>query len=171
MRSGDHRRRPILLACLLAVLVGASAGFAVSAKPAGRDSSRVLLASNRFERLVADLETGQLRYMATGDDRALAPWHAARADLPRQAALLQRLAAENSPEQGRRAREIVHAVTSYLHEHAEPLVRKARRDRASARSPAVDDAARRRTCGRKPAGTAPAAPTQPPKTDLSTDER
>jgi signal transduction histidine kinase len=138
MRTWERARwnthRPLLPALLLSVLIGASAGFAASARPAARDSTRVLLAASRFERLVADMEAGQLRYIATGDRGMLTPWHAARAAFPQQAAQLQRLAEENSPEQGRRAREIVRAVTSYLHEHAEPLVRKAQHDHRSARS-------------------------------------
>jgi CHASE3 domain sensor protein/signal transduction histidine kinase len=139
MGSGEHTRwppahRPLLLACLLSVLVGCSAGFVMSTEAARHDSTRVLVAANRLERLVTDLETGQLGYVATGDDGSLSPWRTARADFPRQAAALQRLAAENGPEQGRRAQEIVRAATSYIREHAEPLISTARRDRAQARS-------------------------------------
>lgn len=137
IRGGeDHARwhRRVLLAVLLSVLMGACAGIAASTRTSGYDSARVLLAVDRFERLVAELETGKLRYVVTGDREALAPWKKARADLHRQATLLERLAAEVSPDQGRRAREIVRAATAYLHEHAEPLVRVARRDHTGARA-------------------------------------
>jgi signal transduction histidine kinase len=139
MRSGEHAREPkaprlFLLGCLLSVLVGCAAGFATSARSARHDATRALLAANRLERLVADLDRGQLGYLATGDDGALSPWQTARADFSREAGLLQRLAAENSPEQGRRAQEIVRSATAYIREHAEPLMRTARRDRAKARS-------------------------------------
>jgi signal transduction histidine kinase len=122
----------LLLACLLSVLAGCTVSFALSARSAGHDSTEVLLAANRLERLVADMETDQLRYVATGDAEFLGPWNAARAAFLVQATALQRLAAANNPEQGKRAREIVGAATAYLHEHAEPLLRTARRDRARA---------------------------------------
>jgi len=136
MRTGERTPGPraLLAVLLLSMLIGCSVAFTLGERAAGRDSTRVLLVANRLERLVADLERGELGYVATGDDGALSPWQAARAAFPAQAATLQRLAAENSPEQGRRAREIVRLAVAYLHEHAEPLVRTARRDRAVARS-------------------------------------
>jgi len=125
------RRLP---AFLLSVLAGCAVAFTLSARPAARDSAEVLLAANRLERLVLDLERGELGYVATGDSAVLSPWHAARAAIVRQAATLQRLAAEDDPAQGRRAREIVRSAMSYMHEHAEPLMRTARQDRDIARA-------------------------------------
>ncbi|HZE33449.1 MAG TPA: CHASE3 domain-containing protein [Actinoallomurus sp.] len=137
MRTGELTRwaaahHLLLVACLLSVLTGCAASFALSARSAGHDSAEVLLAANRLERLVTDMETDQLRYVATGDTGFLGPWHAARAAFLVQATALQRLAAENNPQQGRRAREIVGSAMAYLREHAEPLVRMARHDRARA---------------------------------------
>jgi signal transduction histidine kinase/CHASE3 domain sensor protein len=117
---------------LLAIMLGGLAGFVVGAEPASRDSAAVLVAASRLERLVAELEQSQLRYVATGNAGSLRPWQAARAEIPRQAAALQRLAAESGPQQARLAREIVHAATAYLREHAEPLMTLARRDRRTA---------------------------------------
>jgi signal transduction histidine kinase len=122
----------LLLACLLSVLAGCTVSFALSARSAGHDSTEVLLAANRLERLVADMETDQLRYVATGDTDFLGPWNTERAAFLAQATALQRLAAANNPQQGRRAREIVGSAMAYLHEHAEPLLRTARHDRARA---------------------------------------
>ena len=122
----------LLLACLLSLLTGCAVSFALSARSAGHDSTEVLLAANRLDRLVADMETEQLRYVATGDTGFLGPWNAARAAFLVQATALQRLAAEDNPQQGRRAREIVGSAMAYLREHAEPLVRMARHDRARA---------------------------------------
>jgi signal transduction histidine kinase/CHASE3 domain sensor protein len=118
----------------VSALVGCTVAFTLSGRPAGHDSAEVLLAANRLERLVIDLERGDLGYVATGDSGTLSPWQAARAAVARQAATLQRLAAEDSPEQGRRAREIVRSAMEYVHGHAEPLMRTARQDRAVARS-------------------------------------
>lgn len=139
MRIAERARgaptgRACVAALLLAILLGGLTGFTVGAGPASRDSAAVLLAANRLERLVVDLEQSQLRYLATGNAVSLHPWQAARAALPRQAAALQRLAAENGPEQDRRAREIVRAATAYLREHAEPLMTMARRDLRIART-------------------------------------
>jgi signal transduction histidine kinase len=126
--------RRLLAACLLSAFVGCTVAFTLSGRPAARDSAEVLLAANRLERLVVDLERGELGYVATGDSGVLSPWHAAHAAIARQAATLQRLAAEDSPEQGLRAREIVRSAMSYMHEHAEPLMRTAQQDRAVARA-------------------------------------
>ncbi|MCW2860500.1 MAG: putative two-component histidine kinase [Actinoallomurus sp.] len=139
MRTGERTRgarahRMMFPAFLLSVLVGCSVGFVMSDKASKRDSAQVLLAANRLERLVVDMETGQLGYVATGDEGTLSPWLAARSAFPVQAAALLRLAAANSPDQARRAQEIVRLATSYLHDHAEPLLRTARRDRSTARS-------------------------------------
>jgi signal transduction histidine kinase len=134
----------MLAAFLLSVLVGCTVGFAVGERASTRDSAQVLLAANRLERLVVDLETGQLGYVATGDEGSLSPWRAARSAFPVQAAALLRLAAANGPEQVRRAQEIVRLASSYIHEHAEPLVRTARRDRATARSVLTRAEGRRR---------------------------
>ena len=127
-------RRRLPAAVLLSSLVGCTVAFTLSGRPAARDSAEVLLAANRLERLVVDLDRGELGYVATGDSGVLSPWHAAHAAIARQAATLQRLAAADSPEQGRRAREIVRSAMAYMHEHAEPLMRTARQDRAVARA-------------------------------------
>ncbi|WP_329234293.1 CHASE3 domain-containing protein [Actinoallomurus sp. NBC_01490] len=141
---GAPSGRACLTVLLLAITLGGLAGFVVGAGPANRDSAAVLLAANRLERLMADLEQSQLRYLATGNTRSLRPWQAARTALPRQAAALQRLAAENGSEQDRRAREIVRAATAYLREHAEPLMTMARRDRHGARALVTHAEGRRR---------------------------
>jgi len=136
MRSGVRTPVPrrLAVALLLSALVGCTVAFTLSGRPAGHDSAEVLLAAYRLERLVVDLERGELGYVATGDSGALTPWQAARAAIAGQAATLQRLAAEDNPEQGRRAREIVRSAMSYMHDQTEPLVRTAQRDRAVARS-------------------------------------
>src|SRR5262245_50872436 len=103
-------RRTILLACLLSTLVGCAVSVAFGARATRHDSAAVMLAANRLERLVADLETEQLRYVATGDRSFLAPWHAARAAFLREAAELERIAAESDSQQARRAGEIVRSA-------------------------------------------------------------
>jgi signal transduction histidine kinase len=136
--------RALVVALLAAVALGCLIGCWLSAGPRHHDPAAALLAANRFERLVEDLEESEAGYLATGDESSLRPWHRARADLPRQTAALERLATADGPDQERRAHAIVHAATSYLREHAEPLVDAARHDRAGARARLVRAEGRRR---------------------------
>ncbi len=137
-------RRTFLAACLLSVLTGCTFTFLMSTHAAAHDSSKVLLSANRVERLVVDMETGQLGFVATGDRRSLTPWLAARAAFPGEAARLQRLAEETGASQGARAREIVRAADAYLREHSAPLVDAAQRDLRKARSLIARGEGRRR---------------------------
>ncbi|MDN3355366.1 CHASE3 domain-containing protein [Actinomadura sp. DC4] len=97
MRTFGRTPCRLLAACFLSLLAGCAVAFAVSERPARRDSAEVLLAANRLERLVVDLDRGELGYVATGDDRALGLWRTARAAFFTEAVRLQRLAAENDP--------------------------------------------------------------------------
>ncbi|MCW2864552.1 MAG: Histidine kinase [Actinoallomurus sp.] len=118
----------VLLACLMAatflILVGAIAGLRHAATITGR-SEEVLAASNRLERLIVDLETGERGYLITKDQAFLKPWVAARAALPAQTEDFRRLSAEINAEQGRRADRIARETTSYLQDFSIPLVTKA----------------------------------------------
>ncbi|GAB2832313.1 hypothetical protein GCM10027176_40720 [Actinoallomurus bryophytorum] len=149
MRTGRLMRWPpahplVVLACLLSVLAGCTISFGVSARSAGHDSAEVLLAANRLERQVSELETEQLRYVATGDTSFLGLWRVARAALFVQATALERLAAENDPQQGRRARELASTAMAYLREHSEPLVRLAHLEPTAARSLVIRKEGKRR---------------------------
>lgn len=126
----------VLLALLMAstflVLFGAIAKLRDAAATTGR-SEAVLASSNRLERLIADLETGERGYVITRDEAFLRPWETARADLPDRAAEFQRLGAAIDPNQGRRAGAISRAVTSYLRDFSVPLVTQARQGAPRAR--------------------------------------
>ncbi len=150
MRSGITRRHGrlshrALLACVLfSVLVGCSFTYVLTTSAATYDSANVLLSANRLERLVVDLETGQLGYVATGDRKSLHPWNNARAAFPGQAEALRRLAARSSPTQAKRADQIVETANAYVREHAEPLVKIAKRDPKAARTLVAHGEGRRR---------------------------
>jgi signal transduction histidine kinase len=126
----------VLLALLMAstflVLFGAIAELRDAAATTGR-SEAVLASSNRFERLITDLEAGERGYVITRDEAFLRPWEAARADLPDRAAEFRRLGAAIDPNQGRRAGAISRAVTSYLRDFSVPLVTQARQGVPQAR--------------------------------------
>jgi signal transduction histidine kinase len=133
-----------LASCLLATLLGCMFTFVLSSKAAGHDSAKVLLSANRLERLVADLETEKLGFVATGDRKTLQPWRAANAAFAHEAVTLQRLAADSGPAQARLARQIVQSANSYIREHAEPVVRLAERDPRTARTVIARGEGRRR---------------------------
>ncbi|MGH3381674.1 MAG: CHASE3 domain-containing protein [Actinoallomurus sp.] len=122
-------RRMVIASALLALLMAATfmilfraiAGLRDAAALTGR-SEEVLASSNRLERLVVDLETGERGYMITRDEVFLRPWESARAAIPAQTADLSRLGAQAGGEQGRRAGMITREVTSYLRDYSVPLV-------------------------------------------------
>ena len=96
------------------------------------ESERVIALATGSERLVVDLESGQRGFIITGEERFLAPWHAARRELPRSLRTLA-AAADGSPLQAQRAREVGARVRSYLRDYSVPVVRTARRDPRRAR--------------------------------------
>jgi signal transduction histidine kinase/CHASE3 domain sensor protein len=104
----------------------------------------VLVAANRLERLVIDIESTQRGFIITGEPRFLGPWYGARNAFVQQAASLERLAAAGDPGQGPRARQITRAADSYISDYAVPLVAKAQQDPRSARTVAVTTDGKRR---------------------------
>jgi signal transduction histidine kinase len=108
-----------------------------------RDVREELIAADRLEKLVIDLETGVRGFVITGEERFLDPWNEARAAFPRQGRRLERLVADD-PEQLRRVRRIIQDSRSYIREYATPVVDDARRGEPSARSVAVTEEGRRR---------------------------
>ena len=117
----------LLMAATFVLLSGAAIGLRNSAKVSSR-SEVILATSNRTERLVIDLETGQRGYVITRDDNFLQPWNAARTALPGEAATLRRLAEGAGPDQGKRAAAIERDLTSYLRDYSIPIVNTAQRD-------------------------------------------
>ncbi len=137
---------------LLAVLVaGAFAMLLVAlaqergATERARESQSVLVAANRLERLVIDLETGERGFVITREEHFLEPWHAARRAMPEAAAELERLA--DVPVQHARAERITDAIGSYLREYSVPLVEAVRRGDPSAESPGTTEEGKRRVDG------------------------
>ena len=100
-------------------------------------SLEALVAANRLERLVIDIETTQRGFVMTGKPEFLQPWYQARADFDKQAPMLEQLAAMGDHGQGARALHITRAVHAYIRDYAIPLVNSARHDPSSARSVAV----------------------------------
>jgi signal transduction histidine kinase len=139
---GGVRARTYLASGVLALLVGGS--FVVLLLSIGelrrsaeleRHSQEVLVAANRVERLVVDLETGLRGFLITDDPRFLEPWNEARGAIPSQTSALERLA--QVPAQHARAERLTQVVSAYIDDYSVPLLDAARRDLPSAGSTAT----------------------------------
>ncbi|MEU9206632.1 CHASE3 domain-containing protein [Streptomyces sp. NPDC048415] len=136
--QGGLTRRVLVASGLLAVIIAGAFAVLLSSVAAqdrlqvkARQSQQVLVVANHLERSIVDLETGQRGFLLTGSADFLQPWQAARAAFPTEAATLERLVADMTPQQEARARWIEHAGTSYLRDYSIPLVEAARRDRSA----------------------------------------
>jgi signal transduction histidine kinase len=136
---------------LLSAVIGAAFSLLALAIDALRDSEeranhalQVLVAANRLERLVIDVETAQRGFIITGETRFLGPWYRAQDGVADQAAALERLASAGNGGQDIRAHQITRAVDSYLTGYSVPLVTAAQDDLGSARTVAVTEDGQRR---------------------------
>ncbi|MCI2415948.1 CHASE3 domain-containing protein [Saccharopolyspora sp. K220] len=142
--SAGLTRRMLIASGLLALVIGAA--FAVllasvadlrASERSTRQSEEVVVAANRLERLVVDVEAGERGFLVTGQDDSLALWRSGQAAIPAQAETLQRLVAD-SPGQLGLARQIQQAANAYIQDYSTPLVETARRDLAAARAQAAN---------------------------------
>jgi signal transduction histidine kinase len=134
---------------VLAIIVGATFGLLLVAIEDVRKTSRLadhsrlaLTASDEVGELVLDLETGARGFVITRQERFLAPWRLALAELPAQTRRFERLA--DGPEQAKRARRIADEARSYIRDYSIPLVGAVRRESPAASSVAVTAAGTRR---------------------------
>jgi signal transduction histidine kinase len=130
----------VAASAVLALIVGAAFTVLlfsiVDLRRSERHASRSqeeLTASNKLERLLLDLETGQRGFILTGQERFLQPWRAARAKFPGEANVLLALVADD-PVERRVAAQIAKDELSYIRDYSVPLMNAARRGDASARS-------------------------------------
>ncbi len=144
-------RRLAGVSALLSIVIGAGFFLLALAIDALRDSENranhaleVLVAANRLERLVIDVETAQRGFIITGERSFLQPWREARAAYADQAAALEHLAQAGNSGQDARAHEITRAGDSYIKDYSVPLVAHAQRDLDSARTVAVTEEGERR---------------------------
>jgi signal transduction histidine kinase len=149
--KGGLTRRTLVASGLLALIIGGTFAVLLSAVADLRSAQRravqseeVLVAANRLERLIVDLETAQRGFLLTEREDFLAPWVAARRDFPAQVDTLEKLLADSDPGQQAHARRIVQAGTSYIRDYSSPLIDAARRDPASVQTTAVAEEGKRR---------------------------
>jgi signal transduction histidine kinase len=149
--GGSLTRRTFAVSALLSAVIGTAFFLLALAIDALRDSEaranhalEVLVAANRLERLIIDIESTQRGFIIVGDSRFLQPWYQARAAFGQQATKLERLATNGDEGQGRSAHQISEAGRSYIRDYAIPLVAMAQRDLASARTLEVTEEGKRR---------------------------
>ncbi|HEV7977699.1 CHASE3 domain-containing protein [Amycolatopsis sp.] len=135
---------------VLALVVGAAFTvlfFSITdlrvAEQRARQSEEVLVAANRFERIVVDAETGTRGFAITRQESFLDPWRAAQAALPEQAARLKQLVADG-PDQLVRAQRINQAIVSYFKDYSDPIIDAARIDPTAIRSVPVTEEGKQR---------------------------
>jgi signal transduction histidine kinase/CHASE3 domain sensor protein len=136
--TGEITRRTVAAGALLAVVVGAAfitlllaVRALEEAQRRSADAERVIARTNRLERLVVDIETGQRGFIITGREEFLEPWEAGRARFPRQAAELEELTAAN-PAEHAIATDIERGGLDYIASYSNPIVDVARDDREAA---------------------------------------
>jgi signal transduction histidine kinase/CHASE3 domain sensor protein len=132
----------LIVAVGFGILIFTARGLARTTSQA-RHSAEVLAASNRLEKLVLDLETGQRGYVITQQRSFLVPWTSAVRSFPIQARVVERLVADN-PTQLARARAIERAGEEYLAKWSTPIVRLAPHDPAAARALVASGGGKRR---------------------------
>ncbi|MEA2466284.1 MAG: hypothetical protein QOJ57_410, partial [Thermoleophilaceae bacterium] len=95
-------------------------------------SQQALVAADRLERLVLQIEAGERGFAFTGERRFLSQWEAARRHFPAASSHFVRLAAVRAQDAA--ARAIVATAGSYIRDYSVPLVARARRSTSAARS-------------------------------------
>ncbi|MGP4014490.1 CHASE3 domain-containing protein [Saccharopolyspora sp. 5N708] len=149
LRAGLTRRM-LIASGLLALIVAAA--FAVllasvadlrASEQSTRRSEEVVVAANRLERLVVDVEAGERGFLVTGQDDSLDLWRSGQAAIPAQAEALHRLVAD-SPGQLALARRIQQDAAAYIRDYSTPLVDTAMRDLDAARTQAASGEGARR---------------------------
>jgi len=139
---------------VLAVLVSASFGFAITAIGDLRRSHRLaahseeaILQARRSEKLAVDLETGVRGFLLTDQERFLQPFVQGLAPARALAAQLERLVRDN-PRQRATAAALRRALDSYIEDYARPVVAEERRtDLPPRRDLAVTAESKRRLDG------------------------
>ena len=141
-------------AIAVSVLVSASIGIAFllldlaiealrSSESRANHALEVVVAANRVERLIIDVEATQGGFIITGQRRFLRPWDHARSEFKRQAARMESLASAGDAGQGLQAHQIAAAGQSYISNYSVPLVAMAQRDLRSVRTLAVTEEGQR----------------------------
>ena len=114
---------------VLAILVAAAFVILILALSTLREATRqeeqsrdVTAEALMLQKLVLDVQAGLRGYVITGQRSFLAPYEAARDELPGHLLNLQQLVADE-PSQRQRARELIGDIRNYLTDYADPVLR------------------------------------------------
>ena len=147
LRRASLSTRVIVGSAVLALVVAAAFGvlvYAIStlgdATKRERHAKAVTASTLQLEKLVLDLETGLRGFVLTGRRSALAPWRAARLELPSKLDSFTELAS-TTPEQRQRAAELSALINQYLYDYSIPVVALVRDYPAAARTSIVREEA------------------------------
>jgi signal transduction histidine kinase len=142
--GGSLIRRTVAVSVFLSAIIASAFGLLVLAIDDLRESEsranhalEVLVAANRLERLLIDIQSSQRGYIITGERTFLEPWYDARSKFLAQAQQLEDLASVGDSGQYQRASHIRAMGSAYLSDFALPLVELAERDPGAARTVAV----------------------------------
>jgi signal transduction histidine kinase len=142
--SGSLVKRTVGVSVLLSAVIGTAFFLLALAievlrgtEARANHAQEVLIAANRLERLVIDVETTQRGFIITGEPRLLEPWYQARSEVVRQAPILESLANAGDAGQQKLADQISKATDSYIRDYSVPLVASAQRNLDSAQTDAV----------------------------------
>jgi signal transduction histidine kinase len=143
-RSLSLEARLVAASAVLALLVAGAFAILILALSALRETTRqeaqsrdVTVEALTLETLVLGAEAGLRGYVITGSESFLAPYNAARRELPARLDRFERLVADE-PSQRRRARGLTTAIRQYLTEYAEPVLRFAEEESLAAGRSASD---------------------------------
>ncbi|MGA8114487.1 MAG: CHASE3 domain-containing protein [Actinocatenispora sp.] len=138
MRGGLVRRM-VVASTLLATVLASVFAFLIYAVTVQRDAAELarntqeeLAVSNKLERLVIDMETGERGYVLTHNPSFLKPWHSSQKQIPPTGRQLTSLV--HSPSQVHRTHQILQETNSYIHDYSIPVVDASRRGDQSASS-------------------------------------
>jgi signal transduction histidine kinase len=137
-RSLSLESRLVAASAVLALLVAAAFAILILALSTLRETTRqgaqsrdVTLEALTLQKLVLDVDSGLRGYVITGNETFLAPYNAARKELPARLNRFQQLVADE-PAQRRRARGLTTAIRDYLTDYAEPVLRFAQEESLAA---------------------------------------
>ncbi len=133
-----------VLVCVAIVALIVAASSSRRSVEQERHAKDVSAATLTLEKVVADLESGLRGYVLTRDARFLKPWRKARTELePAEERLLSLVGASLNEELSVDA--LRGDLGSYIEDYSLPLIRIAKLDAASARSPVAQLEGKRRT--------------------------
>jgi signal transduction histidine kinase len=142
--------RVLIVSGVITLILGAAFVLLIVAVSGQRDAGQLALrsqeaitAGSELQKSVINLENGLARYVASGKERSLEPWHSALREYPEQVKKLVSLVSDE-PAQQAQVRQISTDIDDYVNLWGKPLLALARDRLESARSVIVTGTGRLR---------------------------